>query len=405
MRLHVWLGGALLVAGGAGEARAADWEALPFGTFGGHYETNLGLSPVKANENTVSGLAGTAGIAFRGTTPLSVFEMRPRVDATYFPSDKDSDYINGMFDLEYRRTGQRSTFVLRGEAAHEIVTSAALPPTRPEGDLGNPLNGDIGGVGTRSRRDTLAVYPTLAVRFSDRHGMEFSGNFTDVSYDLKLPGEEQDYRFASIGGAWLFNVRPRDTLNFRLTVDDFNPQTVAGAFPSIGSNTYAATLRWTRQASQNHQWYVAGGGTRTKFEEVTGTTPLESKSGWTGGFGTNWQMQKALLFFDAVYRVQPSSSGAVSDQTDLRLQVVRNFTPRWNGTLGARYVRSEAVNPAAPTDYRDYGVLDLTAEWRWTRFVALRGQLSYVRQKLENQGAGGSKVVKLMIAYDSARKN
>ena len=112
------------------------------------------------------------------------------------------------------------------------------------------------------------------------------------------------------------------------------------------------------------------------------------------------------MFADLVHRVQPSSSGALSNQTDARLQLIRRVTPTWSGILGVRYIRSDAVAANAATDYRDYGTLNLGVEWRWTRTLSLQGEAAYVRQKLENQPrAGDSKQITLSVAYDAGRKN
>ena len=187
--------------------------------------------------------------------------------------------------------------------------------------------------------------------------------------------------------------------------EEFNPADAPGFASSVGSRTYSVTARWSRSLNEKQRWYVQAGGTNTKFDSVVGT-PSVTKSGSIGGVGASWELQKSMLFADLVHRVQPSSSGAVSNQTDARLQLVRNFTPRWTGDFGLRYIRSDAISDTTTTDYRDFGTVNVAAEWRWTRTVSLKGELAWVRQKLENQPkAGNSQSATLSVAYDAGRKN
>jgi hypothetical protein len=396
---------AIALSFGAASAQAADWEVLPFGSIGGYYESNLGLSPVNAEELGVSGATASAGFALRATTPVSELVLRPYGRSTYFPGDTDSDYNNAFADLEYKREGQRSRISMLGQFASETVTSRALPSTTPRGDLGNPLDSDINAAGTRSRRKNYSIYPSLSVDVTQRNQLVLNAARSFVAYDRKLPGEELGYHYTQGSLGWGFNFTPLNQLSVAAGAEEFNPADAAGFSPSVGSRTYSVTARWSRTLSEKQRWYVQAGGTDTRFDRVAGV-PTVSKSGYVGGAGASWEMQKSVLFADLVHRVQPSSSGAVSSQTDARLLLVRNFTPRWSGDFGVRYIRSDAISETTTTDYRDFGTVNIAAEWRWTRTVAVKGELAWVRQKLENQPRpGNSQSATLSISYDAGRIN
>lgn len=403
-RVQVALAVSALLGASQAMAAAADWEVLPFGSLGSYYESNLGLSPVSGDKLDVLGAEATAGVALRATSPVSTFILRPYARSTWFPSEKDSDYNNAYLDLDYKRRGQRSNLSLLGNFAHETVTSRALDVTTPQGDLGNPTDGDVSNAGTRSRRDLVGVYPMASFSITQRNRLDLAINWVDVNYDRELPGQELGYGFSRGAVGWGFSISQLDSVTLTAAADKFDPDDLQGQPPSIGSRTNSLTARWMRSLNETQRWYVQAGANRTRFELAQGATDRITKSGYSGGAGASWKREKSQLFVDLVYRVQPSSSGVISNQTDGRLRLVRNFTPRWAGTIAARYVRSQAVDKTTTTDYRDYGNFNVGAEWRWSRKLSLKGELAYIRQKLENQpSAGDSQMVTLSFAYDAGR--
>jgi hypothetical protein len=188
--------------------------------------------------------------------------------------------------------------------------------------------------------------------------------------------------------------------------EKFSPLDAPGFAPSVGSRSTGLMSRWTRTISAKQQYYVQGGATRTKFDQVVAGSSGSSDSGYSGGIGGRWEYQISSLFADLVHRVQPSSSGLVSNQTDARVQLIRRLSPRWQATFGARAIVSKPINRNARTDDRQYDVASIAVEWRWTRRLSVVGDYEFIRQKLENQpGAAHTNLLTLSVAYDAGRKN
>ena len=271
---------------GASQAMAAaDWEVLPFGSLGSYYESNLGLSPVAGDKLDVLGAEATAGVALRATSPVSTFILRPYARSTWFPSEQDSDYNNAYLDLDYKRRGQRSNLSLLGNFAHETVTSRALDVTTPQGDLGNPTDGDVSNAGTRSRRDLVGVYPMASFSLTQRNRLDLAINYVDVNYDRELPGQELGYGFQRGAVGWGFSISQLDSVTLTAAADKFDPDDLQGQPPSIGSRTNSLTARWMRSLNETQRWYVQAGANRTRFELAQGATDRITKSGYSGGAG------------------------------------------------------------------------------------------------------------------------
>lgn len=386
-------------------AGAAQWDVYPFGSIGGYYETNLGLNPVNSQELAVSGLSADAGVAFRSATPKHNFLLKPYVRSTYFPSETDSDFNNVFTDLNYNYTGLRSTGSLTTEYSRETVSSAALPGTDVRGDLGNPRDGDVSLATTRSKRDLLNVYPAMSFSLTQRNTLQLTAAYVDVAYDRKLPGEELGYKFSRGGIGWGFNVNQLSTLSLTAAYQKFEPEDVPGLLPSIGSTSNQLLARWTRAFDAKRRYYLEGGVTSTKFDRAaTSVIADDTESGYSGGIGASWQFQTSYLFADLVHSVQPSSTGTVSNQTDARIQLIRSITQRLQLTVGARAIDSQAVNPNAVTDDRQYAVASLGLEWRWKPQWSVNGSYDFIHQKLENQAGADTHRVLLSLAYDAGRR-
>jgi hypothetical protein len=378
---------------------------FPFGSIGGYYETNLGLNPINSQELQVSGLAAEAGVALRSATPKSTFMLKPYLRSTYFPSETESDFNNAFADLNYNYTGLRSTAALITEYSRETVSSAALPGTEVRGDLGNPRDGDVSLATTRSKRDLLSLYPMASWALTQRNTLQLTGSYVDVAYDLKLPGEELGYKFARGGVGWAYNMTQLSMLSLTASTQKFDPEDAPGLQPSVGSTSNALTARWTRTLDAKRRFYIEGGATRTKFERAAASAVAGStETGYNGGVGASWQFETSSLFADLVHSVQPSSSGAVSNQSDARVQLIRSINQRLQATIGARAIQSKAVNPNAATDDRQYAIASLGLEWRWKPQWSVVGTYDFIHQKLENQTGADTHRVLLSLAYDAGRR-
>src|SRR5690606_7129040 len=92
--LHTLAAAAGLTA--TAQVHGADWRVNPTVEVGVMSDSNLRLD-AGANRADVAGGFANAQLEFRAATPLALFSLTPRLEATLFPqsSDRDEDYVNG----------------------------------------------------------------------------------------------------------------------------------------------------------------------------------------------------------------------------------------------------------------------------------------------------------------------
>ena len=118
---------------------------------------------------------------------------------------------------------------------------------------------------------------------------------------------------------------------------------------------------------------------------MQGATDSGSETGFEGGIGADWTFQVTRLFIDATASVEPNASGRIIQREQLRLRLERQFGPRTNGWVGARYQRDTALTEDINAfNDRDYATGTLGLEWRMTRDFSLVGQYDARWQEFEN---------------------
>ena len=179
-----------------------------------------------------------------------------------------------------------------------------------------------------------------------------------------------------------FATSSTSTLGARVIASNYERNIDSAETDSLG-----VQFDWTSRLSDSTQWYVRVGAKEVDVpSNLQGATDSGSETGFEGGIGADWTFQVTRLFIDATASVEPNASGRIIQRDQLRFRLERQFGPRTNGWVGARYQRDTALTEDIDAfNDRDYATGTLGFEWRMTRDFSLRGtvrsQVAGVRER------------------------
>jgi hypothetical protein len=383
-----------LVPVGAG---AADLQVLPTVQVSGYYEDNYRLTEIRGEEIEVSGGIADVEVVLLSSTQTTEFSLTPRLVATYFPNDSSEDQNDAFLAAAVSRSGQRMDFALRANYQYEIVRDE-FSATTLDGDLGEPLAGDISRVTTRNRRDIVQIAPSLSIDVAERTRVDVGATYSDVSFDRTVLFEQQDYRNLDIQAGVAFAATRTSVFSLTGSIADFKPQGVTSN--SSDARTYGLAGEWAIQKTDAQRFYVRGGVKRTQSDVGAGAGDEDLATSYVGGVGGSWQFQVTNLFVDLGRDVRPNSTGRVVERDELRLRLTRAVTQRFDAVAGWRGTRSRSVDRNGFRDDREVVTGSVGFEWSVRPRLLVVGSYEYSWRDFSRDVADAtSNAVLLGLAY------
>lgn len=369
-------------------AAAANWEVAPRVQAGYRYSDNYRLD-LPGGEVEVSGPEADVGVTFRTIDPRTNFEITPRVNATYFPDEKDEDstdyYLTGGFSDVTPRRRINVPFLY----SDEYVVDSELPEAGEGGDLGEPDQGDAGRFIQRNRRDYFRIAPSMSYDISQRYRMELNAHYLQADFESQLPGFQQDFSEVGAGAGFGILTSPRSALLVRALASQYDTTSTTDA--------YGGEVEWNTQYSPGSRAYVRVGAQQTKPERGSSDTNV------IAGAGGRWESQRNTLFLDFTRSVGPVSAGTVVERHQLRIRIDHDVSQRFALRAGARLSRDEEVEDGTYPK-REYAIGELGFEWRWLRQWSLVGSYNYRWQEYEDEPSDASANAFLLgIVYEPKR--
>ena len=384
-----------ILAAWAGPAAAADWSYDPKVTGAYLYDDNLRLTDVPGQEISVSGAELDALLGIRANTPRTEFLFAPRVRATFFPGDEDQESDNWYLRSFLRNKGERYSTGIDARYSSVETRGRYFPDSAVADDdvLGQP--GTVGGVGQSTdtnREDKIEVVPDITFELAERHGLALRARYLDVTYDIEVPGDKEDYTSISAATAYQFKYSPKSTAELEISGARFEQD----GLPDVDSS--AASVEWRTRLSETSEYYLRGGANR-----------VESDDGWeTGvllGAGVRWSYEVTDLFLDLNRDLNPDSTGDIVERAQLRFQVRRELTPTMRLDVAARVIRDSSPDDNSNFDDRDYATGSIGLGWRFTRQFSLGGQYTYVWREYDSKpDAAESNRFTLGVTYEPNRR-
>ena len=383
-------------------AIAADWELLPQISVGAYVNDNYTLAPDTVDPVEVEGALIHAELGLRATTQLTKFSLTPTIESTIFPDDEDWDSNDFYLRLDWQHERERFMAGLRADYSDETTVKSELPSSEDDGGgLGDPDGGDDGIVAVDNNRQKVKVRPRVSFVLTERSTLLADAGYTDADYDQESATGTSGFQELSGALGLAFATSPTSTLGARAIASNYERN-----IDSVETDSLGVEFDWTSRLSDTTQWYVRVGAKEVDVpSDLQGATGSDSETGFEGGIGADWTFQVTRLFIDATASVEPNASGRIIQRDQLRFRLERQFGPRTNGWVGARYQRDTALSEdISPFRDRDYATGALGFEWRMTRDFSLVGQYEAKWQEFEDDPSDASgNAFQLSVVYQWRR--
>ena len=393
---------ALIVALGSGATCGADWRLEPRVELGAIYNDNYEMATLEGSELEVYGPLVDAQVTFRRAGPIDDVSLVPRIKATYYPDEKEHDYTDYFLPASWLHRGERTRSDFLASYAHETVFESELPGTDIDGDLGDPDDGDTGRVTVRDSLDRFTLRERLAYRLSDRMTLEGGADYRVADYDQQSQSSLSNrVDYANFGGYAGVGWALSPTSTIKLLASGSRYELDEGD----DSISYGAALEWRRVVSEAQRMYTRAGVRNTEPERGAGQSS-SSETGFSGGIGAEWKFEVTDVFVDLTTTLDPSGSGNLVERDQLRLNVIRQITPRLSLNAGARLFREDALGDEPGTDDRDYAAGSFGMEWRLSQRFALKASYEAQWQEYHNEDSdarANSLVVSMIYEPDRVK--
>jgi hypothetical protein len=375
----------------AGQAAAANWEFAPRVSAGYIYNDNYRLE-LPGGEIEVSGGEVDAAATLRTIDPRTTFEITPRIDATFFPDEREQEstdyYLDGLFE---DKTPRHKIGIAANFASEDVVRSE-LPNPNVGGGLGDPQSVDSGVTLQENRRDLVRVTPYFFYDMSQRTRLELQARYLDANFEKHYPGSQEDFSEfgASAGVAWLLS--PRNSLTFRALGGRYET--------SFYTDSYGGEVEWGTDFSETSRMYISVGGLSTKPENGQSATNV------IGGIGGEWTSQRNVLFIDFTRQITPISAGTVVARHQLRLRVNHEVSQRIGVLVSGRASRDEELEGLGTYPTRKYAAAEAGIEFRMTRALSVTATYNYRWQEYADEPSDASGNGFLIgLAWEPKRKD
>lgn len=239
-----------------------------------------------------------------------------------------------------------------GSAESYVVTSGILDDANP--DL------DIGFVEEQIRREGLFLSPSLGYQLSTRSILQFSGRFSDYSYDST--GDQfglEDSRGYGGSATYSYAVTERTSLLATVDADYFRPDR------SPNSDRYNTTVGVTRKLTDRTQFQVEVGVGKSKTETGSKDTTVVYRASLEYG------LERGQLIMSASRDNYPSGYGNVVRTDQLSADLRYALAERWELTARGSFTSTHSnLDVALRFNDADYANVEtrigyaLTPNWK-----------------------------------------
>jgi hypothetical protein len=396
--MRIQLGVALVLAGFAGGAHAADWLIEPRVDLNYESNDNNRMSAVPGDEISVSGAELDARLTMTARMPRSSFRVVPRIRATKYPDEPDDETTNGYLQMRWDYGGIKSLTRVKLDYAHRTVLGRYFPEgASDDGGLGNPDPGTGTGDTTfPTDQDDFKFRPEFSIDLTERTAFIARLGYQNVDF------EEQELNdrvsFTDTGGALGLQFRTSPTARLSVTAGAslYEPDT------DFDTDAQTVNVTWANQISEVSKYYVSGGASRVKTDNALNS---DWQSGFNGGAGVQWQFEVTELFLEFNHYVDPSSSGRMINRDQLRFEWNRKFSDRTGLEIAARAVRDGDVGDLDILVTKEYFAGSVAYEWRFLQSTSMQVGYEYSWRKYEDDpNDAASNRVFLGVSYQPRRK-
>ena len=383
------IGGANLImlttiaTSGARFSAAADWSNTLEAAINAAYVTNPALvvgSSVTDESAQVSVDGNTTAQTERGQ--LTVV---PRFFALRYAHETDLDFNEGSLELTYLEKLERGQWTFDAQGLADSTVTSELGTT---------------GITYVNRRHTVGT-----VSLSYQHNsterlawqVQAGGQLTRYTDAAEFGLVDYNYGSVLFGPIWNFSERVQGSLT--LVADRLTPH---GA---TSQNDYSANLQLKRSFSEQYDWRVSVGGTRTDYGSSTyGSAASQTTSVYE--LGTTRKGERVQWDVSIKRAVLPIGIGLLAPQTVATLAVAVGTSERSSLNFTLNGIRTDSVLIDQYVVYHGGRWVQAGAEWRY-RFspqwaLSVAGILARARYTSDGDWAHSNQA-RLGIIWNSGR--
>lgn len=400
-------------------AQAWAWQLVPLVDAIVSYETNPDNSIEKSNEDDATIASTRLQLQLSGNTPDSSLRFTPSARLRQAYGNDDNNQLDGtdvQLPLVYSRQSQRSrtnvgagiSFLPSRDSEYQVVN-----PNEPSPPGGVGCSPNAAGICSIDETQTRwYVAPGYSYDLSQRMQLSVSGQYSNVSYDESRITRRFDYDYSSASVSLLRILDARNRINVSLGASRYDAE-----LPSTDvenrSDTISTSAGWEYAFSPRTSLNLILGASFNDFRSSgsptidglpcldisTGEFVLCSSKGKDSSFVgelflTRRESDQINLRFGASQQIQPSSDGAQVEVSTLTAFGERAFTPRFKMSAGVSYIQQDAVGAETLLVFRqrtdrDYLRTELTARWKISRNLSLRGQFNYYTDEYDARSGLG----------------
>lgn len=377
-------------------AFAMSWEYVPRLSTGIQYETNPSYTTSEFEDD---GIAGTvdAGVSFNGESPRSTLSFEPRISGSYVTgSDRDEDLDTLDYYLPLRAVWSEPRARYELGAGYSFITTNDYDVTDPNSPL---PGGQYGRIVVNDDQSTFYLAPSASFQVTELDALVLALNASDVRYDDAALTGRSNYDAASARTSWIHTIRPQLRIIAGVNLNWFDanrpsrlltPNDLLFINPSLicrdSANqlilcevdnktwSYGADVGLEYSLTETTTFGITAGAARSEIE-VSGTSGVDADEDpstpdlpcydanqqvfvscelqtdsdtFTGRIFIDQRAGDTITAGLSLARsLQPSSDGAQVTNDVANAYIRQSFSDRLSGSLGASYIRQEAVGAQA----------------------------------------------------------
>lgn len=362
----------------------AYWEIVPRAEVGVTTESNPYNRLDSQNADSASGAFAEARLDSAYRTRRNVFTLAPRFRTyQYTGSDDQLDDDDYSLDLNGSRQWDHASGSLRaGYKSNGIRTN--------EFDTATP------GQTTADTQETWSFGPSLNYVLSERHSLQFSGDFSDISYDASPTAGYYDYTNSSTQATWVYAFSPKTSGYLSANGGKFKAEDQYSAAEnttdSVGGtiaveHKFSPTVTGTITLGTSHSTQDVVVEADTIFGipfcqpdfslDAQGLCSISiSSDNFVGGIMLRQSSEVMRTTVEYSQTQAPRSNGTSVVSDSFRLSFDRDLGQRFGGTLSLLYANDSALGDIGRED-RVYYAASSTLRYRLTRTLSLSASYYY----------------------------
>jgi opacity protein-like surface antigen len=331
-------------------AMADAWFYKPIFWTQGLGDTNRQLR--SSDEKGTVGVNGRAGLELSRQSDTSDIYLRGILNSARYDGSevRGRDYDNQLFYTGGNWRGERSNFTIDGNYLRQDTSVTELE--------------DSGFVSSNDRRIDASIRSQYSYLLFEDTQVFIGGSYTDVEFPNVTPTNLTEYEVTGANGGISYSISELNSITLTTYYSDYEAQTFTSDVESIGGN-----VRYSRIFNEQWQAYLGLGYRKSnvKFINTFGNIERDSETGETYELGVTYEQSEVDTFnFSVANELSPSSTGDVNERLAVRLDYLKQLSPRFNGVADFLWQETESVNAEDDSNNREYWQSSIGIDYRLT---------------------------------------